>query len=197
MQVTPSNHQYRNIPTSSSKEAVAPLELAGNSTFDEPVYSTLNSISPAQNALNASLAAAALEKAGPQDLGVISRGAKGATLEEAMSKGVVNPADWLSESDVKLFEQTTGGTIVNGVIFDKNGNESNSEADADLVQALFDMRNYGTFDAEGNLATLKGDITAADFRGFIDHYRSNTGTFDMQTLQKAYEVLESAETSKI
>jgi hypothetical protein len=110
-------------------------------------------------------------------------------LAAALSTGVVNPAEWLSDSDIKLFEQTSGGTIKDGVIYDKNGNENSDQANADLVNSLFDMRNFGTFSG-GQPKLITGDISVGDLKAFIDYNRSNSAV-NTGILDKALEALSA------
>lgn len=110
-------------------------------------------------------------------------------LAAAMSMGVVNPAEWLSPSDIKLFEQATGGTIDGGVIYDKDGNVNSDQANADLVNYLFDMRNFGTFSG-GQPKLITGDITLDDLKAFSDYHRSNSAV-NTQILDKALEALSA------
>lgn len=110
-------------------------------------------------------------------------------LAAAMSKGVVNPAEWLSPSDIKLFEQATGGTIKDGVIYDKDGNVNGDQANSDLVNSLFDIRNFGTFSA-GQPRLISGDISVDDLKAFIDYSRSNSAV-NLGVLDKALEALSA------
>lgn len=110
-------------------------------------------------------------------------------LAAAMSMGVVNPAEWLSPSDIKLFEQATGGTIDGGVIYDNDGNVNSDQANADLVNHLFDMRNFGTFSG-GQPKLITGYITLDDLKAFSDYHRSNSAV-NTQILDKALEALSA------
>lgn len=102
--------------------------------------------SPAESAFAATLAAngsatMGLGSVSPSDVpAYISRQPIAAygrpAFQYALSHGGVNPAEWLSPSDISLFEKTTGGTIKDGVIYDKNGVANGSQANADLVFAL-------------------------------------------------------------
>ena len=49
----------------------------------------------------------------------------------ALSHGGVNPAEWLSPSDISLFEKVTGSTIKDCVIYDKNGNKNTNQSVTD------------------------------------------------------------------
>ncbi|RKE76938.1 hypothetical protein [Rhizobium sp. AG855] len=144
--------------------------------------------SSSHQSLGATLSASALNTAG----GSLSRtpttaGMASPALAAALSSGVVNPADWLSPSDISLYEQTIGGTIKDGVIYDKDGNINSDQGNADLVNALFDMRNFGTF-AMGQPKLIAGDITSDDLKAFIDYHRGNSAV-NTQILDKALEVL--------
>lgn len=116
-------------------------------------------------------------------------GLASSALAAAMSRGVVNPAEWLSPSDIKLFEQATGGTIKDGVIYDKDGNVNGDQANSDLVNSLFDMRNFGTFSA-GQPRLISGDISVDDLKAFIDYNRSNSAV-NLGVLDKALEALSA------
>ncbi|MDH4411791.1 MAG: hypothetical protein QE484_00685 [Rhizobium sp.] len=110
-------------------------------------------------------------------------------LAAAMSRGVVNPAEWLSPSDIKLFEQATGGTIHDGVIYDKDGNAYGDPANSDLVNSLFDMRNFGTFSG-GQPRLITGDISVNDLKAYIDYNRTNSA-LNIGILDRALEALSA------
>jgi hypothetical protein len=130
--------------------------------------------------------------------GSVLRNAAGQTLNDFVGK-VVGPADWLTQSDIDLFHAATGGTIKNGVIYDKNGDVSDSDSDGALVNALFDMRNYGTFDSsDQNLVKINGSaITADDIKNYIQHYQRSGSSVDIgyDVLDKAVNVLSSPQSS--
>ncbi len=94
-------------------------------------------------------------------------------FQYALSHGGVNPAEWLSPSDISLFEKTTGGAI---------NVADGSQANADLVFALCEMRNKGTFDGNNQPQLVQGAITASDMQGFINRYKDNTRAFNMDIL---------------
>lgn len=129
--------------------------------------------------------------------GSVLRNAAGQTLDDFIGKAV-GPADWLTQSDIDLFHATTGGTIKDGVIYDKNGDVSTSNSDGALVNALFDMRNYGTFDSsDQNLVKINGTITADDLKNYIQHYQRSGSSVDIgyDVLNKAVDVLTSQQSS--
>lgn len=187
-----SNQYNMRIPSqypSLSKEA-------GVTPQDIPRPYALNAVGPgvpgsaAHQNLNMTLSANALKapdaslSRNPTTAGVASP-----ALAVAMSRGVVNPAEWLSPSDIKLFEQATGGTIKDGVIYDKDGNVNGDQANSDLVNSLFDMRNFGTFSG-GQPRLITGDISVDDLRAFIDYNRSNSAV-NLGVLDKALEALSA------
>jgi hypothetical protein len=96
---------------------------------------------------------------------------EGKTLGSYTDTGrAINPADWLSDSDQALFTKVTGSTIKDGVMYKADGTVDGSQESSDLVNNLFDMRNYGTIDDKGNRYALSGDITADDMRNYIANY---------------------------
>ncbi|MBN8952512.1 MULTISPECIES: hypothetical protein [unclassified Rhizobium] len=124
------------------------------------------------SAFQASLSAMALDRAD--------------AATQQTSGQTINPADYLIASDIKLYEKTTGGTIKDGVLYDKDGNVNASQANMDLVCAMYEMRAHGTFSSRDQSRTLlSGDITAADLRSFIEHYSKNPGAYDMDILDRA------------
>lgn len=139
-----------------------------------------NSLGTASSSLQASLAASALDKAGDAQ-------------SSATTSQTINPADYLTASDIKLYEHVTGGTIKDGVLYDKDGNVNSSQANMDLVDAMYQMRAHGTFLSNGNVIPISGDITADAFKGFIEHYSKNPGAFDMDVLNKALNALNSTD----
>ncbi len=58
------------------------------------------------------------------------------------------------------------------------------------MNALCDMRNCGTFSANGQPQLVKGAITANDMQGFIARYKDNKGEFDIGILNSALDTLE-------
>lgn len=119
----------------------------------------------------------------------INAGIASPALAAAMSSGVVNPAEWLLPSDIKLFEQATGGAIRDGVIYDKDGIAYGDPANSDLVNSLFDMRNFGTFSG-GQPKLISGDISVDDLMAFIDYNRPNSAV-NIGILDRALEALSA------
>ncbi|MFK3781798.1 hypothetical protein, partial [Agrobacterium sp. NPDC089420] len=111
-------------------------------------------------------------------------------LAAALANGVVNPVDWLSPSDIALFEKTTGSTIQDGYIYNEDGTPNTDPAKADLINSLFQMRNLGTFSG-GQPKLLNGDITADDLKAFISYNRSNSAV-NTQILDKVLDALTSS-----
>jgi hypothetical protein len=175
MQITSSDYKYR-ISTKSATSSSDVLALA--TEVSTSPSKNANSVLPspidgAKSAFRSSLAANALNSHEMPLSKIPTRaGEASPALAAALAEGMVNPADWLSDSDIKLFEQTTGGTIKDGVIYDKNGNVSSDIADTQLVLSLSDLRNYGTFE-NGQPKLIAGEITADDLRHFIDYNRTN------------------------
>jgi hypothetical protein len=151
--------------------------------------------SPAESAFAATLAVHSISPAQvPSDLSTVPvAGLGNPAFQYAGSHGLVNPAEWLSPSDISLFEKVTGGTIKDGVIYDKNGNENTNQSVTDLVCALCDMRNMGTFDGNGQPKLVAGAITANDMQGFIARYKDNKGAFNMDILNSALGTLQKQE----
>lgn len=146
--------------------------------------------STAHQNLNMTLSANALNTQGaPLSRIPTTAGMASPALAAALSSGVVNPADWLLPSDISLYEQATGGTIKDGVIYDKDGNVNSDQANADLVNSLFDMRNYGTF-SDGQPRLIIGDITVGDLKAFIDYNRPNSAV-NTGILDRALEALSA------
>jgi hypothetical protein len=83
----------------------------------------------------------------------------------------------------------TGGTIKDGVIYDRSSKVNNDKANTDLVNAMFEMRNFGTF-SNGQPKLVQGAITANDMQGFIARYKDNKGALDMGILNSALDTLQ-------
>lgn len=95
------------------------------------------------------------------------------SLEAALaSSRMVNPIDWLAKSDLVLIQQTTGAVIQDGKVYDESGNAFESQATSDLINILYELRNYGVPDGS-RVVALKGAITAADLEKYIHHYESS------------------------
>ncbi|MFK0166940.1 hypothetical protein [Rhizobium sp. NPDC090279] len=139
-----------------------------------------------------SLAASYLDGSASLSSSSAMKNAEGLTLAEASSKGTINPADWLSQSDKDLYHKVTGGSIKDGIAYDADGNPDWSERSQNLIDSLYQMRNYGTFDSQGNMTAITGTITASDRQGYIDHY-SRGGWFssDMGILDETMKALTS------
>jgi hypothetical protein len=151
-------------------------------TSSPPAAQTSPTSDPARSAFAATLALNSLSSQ------QTTAGIPSPALQEALSKGGVNPAAWLSPSDISLFEQTTGGTIKDGTIYDKNGAVNSDMTNTDLVCSLFEMRNFGTF-SNDQPQLIQGAITANDLEGFIDHYK-NDPAINTTILNKALTVLK-------
>ncbi|MDO6963136.1 hypothetical protein [Rhizobium alvei] len=87
------------------------------------------------------------------------------------SSTVRNPIDYMTSTDIALWESVTGGTIEGGKAYLPDVTEGNTEAGSDLIEAIYEMRAHGTFDSLGNRVALSGDISVEDMQGYIDHYR--------------------------
>jgi hypothetical protein len=150
--------------------------------------------SPAESAFAATLAVHCLSpEQVPSDLSTVPVAGLGSqAYQYALSHGGVNPAEWLSPSDISLFEKVTGGTIKDGVIYDKSGVAYGSKSDSDLVNALCDMRNCGTFSANSQLQMVQGAITVNDIQGYINHYAAKTtpNPINIDILNSAIDTLQ-------
>ncbi len=112
-----------------------------------------------------------------------------APLEAALASGMVNSADWLAKSDVDLVRQTTGAIIKDGKVYDKNGadiyrdgNDAEAKAVSDLIDTLFELRNYGV-PVGDRMVAEPGAITAGDLEKYIEHYAAGaTGPGDVAKL---------------
>jgi hypothetical protein len=183
------NIRFASQYPSSSKEVGVTLQDVPRSYAPDAVGAGASGSAAHQN-LNMTLSANALNAPdGSLGRNPTTAGIASTALAAAMSKGVVNPAEWLSPSDIKLFEQATGGTIKDGVIYDKDGNVNGDQANSDLVNSLFDMRNFGTFSA-GQPRLIAGDISVDDLKAFIDYNRSNSAV-NLGVLDKALEALSA------
>jgi len=188
--------------TQLSKSIEGDLQQAGSASSGSSSIGT--SYSQGYADLQSKLAASSLSDNGSGSSssaavydGSVLRNAAGKTLNDYVGKAV-GPANWLTQSDIDLFHATTGGTIKDGAIYDKNGNVSTSNSDGALVNALFDMRNYGTFDSsDQNLVKINGTITADDLKNYIQHYQRSGTSVDIgyDVLNKAVDVLTSQQSS--
>lgn len=117
-------------------------------------------------------------------------GVNGSSASRPPTGVVINPAEWISQSDIDLFHKVTGGTVKDGVIYDSNGNVDTSSRSMLLVDGLYEMRNYGTFDNVENRIEIHGAITVSDLQGFIHQYRfGGFGTTDLGVFADAVKVL--------
>jgi len=147
--------------------------------------------SASHQSLNSTLSASALNSGAPLSRTSTTAGIASPALSAAMSKGVVNPADWLSTSDKALFEKTTGQFLKDGRVVDKDGNDAGTPETAALINTLFEMRNFGTFGANGR-QLVNGDISADDLRAYMNFNRGNTSPLiNMGILNKALDTLTS------
>lgn len=195
MEISSSYYRSQSI-TSLLKDTVssAPIEDSGQRANKSSSGSSLSGISYSQGytAFQQSLAASNLSGSASTSNSAQTN-VEGLTLDEVKARGrVINPADWLSQSDVDLFHKVTGGTIKDGVIYDSAGNEDTSNRSLDLVGNLYQMRDHGTFDGNGNRVGISGSITADDLQQYIDHFSKGgwVGT-DLGVLDDAMKALTS------
>jgi hypothetical protein len=179
------------------------LDGFGDTGSSQPTESAGASFSAGYSSLQSTLAKTDVDRSPPQgssssaSVKTEKRNAAGQTLKDIIATThVINPAEWLSASDEDLFHKVTGGTIKNGVIYDKDGVADGSQSNADLVCALYEMRNEGTFDkANLNRVAVTGDLTVEDVANYLAHY--STGGFggDITGVQGLLDVLKSQEAS--
>lgn len=129
-----------------------------------------------ENEINLSQSAGNDSKSGPhhnQDLSL------------ALSKGVVNPIDWVAKSDIELFQKTTGKSIKDGNIVDQDGSISTSQECAEFLGAIYEMRNFGTFDHDGQPRSIDKIITANDIGDYINHHQKQMSINQLEMLRKS------------
>jgi len=166
LRISPQQHSTGN-GGSSIRESGAGVSISGDVALQ---------LDRSSRSLQSALSANAINKASEAGSQTQPRpGLPGSSLAAALSNGGANPTEWLSQSDVDLFHAATGGTIKDGVIYDKNGNVNTDQGMSDLVNALFDMRNFGTFSSDQQPRAISGAITAQDLQGYINR-SFNCGT---------------------
>lgn len=124
------------------------------------------------------------------------------TLDKASTTGspdsqTVNPVNHLTASDIKLVEQATGATIVDGKVYEADGQPSPCDSEAnDLIEQIYEARTFGTENSSGTgRLSINGDLTADEMKTMLDNaIKDNTSSNAKQTvdvLRKALRVLQS------
>ncbi|MBB4955497.1 hypothetical protein H4S14_003552 [Agrobacterium vitis] len=128
--------------------------------------------------LHSILASSALEKSGFTDEDIRANKLANVNYTGAMQ----DPTKYLTQSDIALYEKTTGGAIKEGIII---GNDKDtSGASMNLALQLCFLRMSGAVPSSQ-------DITAADLQAVVKNYQSGPGAYDTSMLEKALDVLSS------
>lgn len=160
----------------------------GSSNSSAGVVGNSNSVGSSSAALQVSLSASALNKASGKVTG-------------SPDTQTINPVNHLTSSDIKLVEQTTGVTIVDGSVYDKDGNPSPANSDANsLIASIYEARTYGIENSSGTgRLSVSSDLTTDEMHLMMDNAINENrsamiGHQSKEVLQKALDVLQSQET---
>lgn len=127
----------------------------------------------------------------------IGPGQPSAELSAALRKGLVGPENWLSQSDLELFRKVTGKSLRNGSFIDNNGQKSQlSKPESDLLNDLYQARNYGILGEYGFVLMSGKNLSSEDIEHILKYVKSQEPKRNLDLLERALGIISREEKNK-